>query len=351
MKNVAIARVSALTPGNFWDRSICELAIEASAPIVAEVKVDALFVAASCALLVQRQADFGAIVADRLGLKPSISMSLDAGDISGAAALHAAWMSVRCGLCESALVVAAAKVSDLSEGERLGLMDCTLDQEADVGRGLDFASQAGLLAGHYCSVRGEDSRAFVQISANNHSAWARHTEGPEVTAAELWRDLVVAPPLVRSDFSQLLDGACAVLLTANDRSAVATIDAIATASDVAAIWDRPNPLAFGAVSEAVGSALGGKAVPRWLEIDTAASVAQLLSERVVEAMAAKDDSSRTVNRFGGTQGRGRVFGASPLYLLADIVEPEPPDSRALVLSVAGLGTRAYAAHVLPRGAA
>jgi acetyl-CoA acetyltransferase len=346
MRNVFIARTNALQPANYWDRTVGDLAIDAAAPIVSDFEVQSVFAGVSEASAAQ--ADFAAIVADRLGLNTRISLTLDAADISGAAALYAAWIHVRFGLCETALVVAAAKLSDLSEAERLASMDRSLDQEVEVGSGLGFASQAGLLASYYCSVRGKDASAFAEASAANYAAWAKYSDGTAVTAPELRRDLVVAPPLVRSDFAQLLDGACAVLLTAEDNTRHPVLDSVATAGDVVALWERREPLAFRAVADAAASALKGRSIPKWIEIDAAASVVQLLSQ---DALFPKQNGAAVaINLAGGSQGRGRVLGASPLYQLADAVNVRPPRPNLLALSVAGLGSRACAAHISRRDA-
>ena len=348
MRSVAIAQVNALTPSSYWDRSLSELALSASAPVVSGVKVDSVFAAASAPSLVQGQADFAAIVADRLGLRPRVSLGFDSADVSGAAALYAAWLHVSVGVCDAALVVAAAKSSDLAESERLALMNATLDQEAEAAEGVDFASQAGLLAALYCVERARDSSIFTDVSALNYAAWAKHTEGGSLSGAELRRDLVVAPPLVRSDFAQLLDGACAVLLVSNGNEGSVLLESVATATDVVSVWERPDALSFRAVADAAASALKGEAMPLWLEFDTAASVVQILSE---EALQLSDRSRHSVNLLGGTQGRGRVLGASPLYQLADAVNVKPPYSHLLAVSVGGLASRAYAAHIVRRDGA
>ena len=348
MRTVAIAQVNALTPSNYWNQSLSELALSASAPVLAGVKVDSVFAAASAPSLVQGQADFASIVSDRLGLRPRISLGFDAADVSGAAALYAAWFHVSAGTSDAALVVAAAKVSDLAESERHALMNASLDREAEAAEGVDFASQAGLLAALYCSERTKDSSVFTEISASNYAAWSRHTDGVSLSGADLRRDLVVAPPLVRSDFAQLLDGACAVLLVSEVDDSSVLLDSVATATDVVSVWERPDALSFRAVADAAAAALKGEAIPRWLEFDTAASVVQILSE---EALQLSDRSRYSMNLLGGTQGRGRVLGASPLYQLADAVNVKPPYSHLLAVSVGGLASRAYAAHIVRRDGA
>ena len=348
MREVAIARANALTPSSYWDQSLGELSLAASESIVSREKVDSVFVACWAPSLIQGQADFASIVADRLGLRPKIALGFDAADVSGAAALYAAWLHVGLGVCDAALVVGAAKPSDLSESDRLGLMNSTLDREADGDERADFASQAGLVAAFYCAQREKDASLFVETSAANYAAWAKHTDGVSLSGAELRRDLVVAPPLVRSDFAQLLDGACAVLLTPRKSDSTAVLLRVAMATDVVSVWERANPLAFRAVADAVSGALNGAPMPRWLEFDTAASVVQTLSQ---DALNASDGNKYAVNLVGGSQGRGRVLGASPLYQIADAVSLNPPYSHVLAVSVGGLASRAYAAHILRGDAA
>jgi hypothetical protein len=215
-------------------------------------------------------------------------------------------------------------------------MDRALDQDAEVSAGLTFASQAGLLAARYCRTREKDIGIFAETVARNLSAWARRGGKSAVTAAELRRDLSVAPPLARSDFAQLLDGAAAVLLVAGKTDGSWTIANLGSAVDTVALWERKDPLAFAAVESAISS-IGD--IPDWLEIDAAASVVQVLIEDTVRRVAKTQPT--LINACGGSQGRGRVLGASLLYQLQDIVEHEGSSS-ALALSTAGLASRAVA---------
>src|SRR5262249_19085285 len=139
---------------------------------------------------------------------------------------------------------------------------------------------AGLLAARYCRVRGGSADSFAAITAANHSAWARYLGLSAITVAEIRRDLVVAPPLVRSDFAQLLDGAGAVLLGASAPPGSWSISTIGSGVDTVALWERTDPLAFAAVERAVSNALTSP-FPQWLELDAACTVAQRLSEDAV----------------------------------------------------------------------
>jgi acetyl-CoA acetyltransferase len=345
MTQVSIAGVHTLKPDNYWSASLGELALEAAAPLVPKEGVDTLICVAPSACLVQGQADFAAIVADRLCISPTSVLTLEASDASAASALQVAWQ-----LCAysggSALIVAAAKVSDLSEAERLALLDRSLDQEAELESGVTFAGQAGLLAARYCRMHGGDLETFAAITAANHTAWARHLGLSALSAAEIRRDLVVAPPLVRSDFAQLLDGAGAALLVADPRPEKWSIHAVGSGVDTVALWERSDPLAFVAVERAAAAAIASSPAPQWLELDVSSSVIQRLSEdAVLRVTKAKPD---LVNVRGGAQGRGRVWGGSVIYQLQDIFECGAPFSTSLIVSTAGLGSRAFAAQLVRR---
>lgn len=340
MRKVAASRFHALAPGNYWDKGFADLLSEAAAPAVRAVAIDAIF----CASNDRRQSDPAAIVADRLGLRPQLALSLDCADVSSAAALFVAWQHVRAGLCKQALVVGAAKVSDLSEAQRLALMDASLDQDADVARGIDFAAQAGLLAGHYCRARKRDAAIFAETTAANLVAWASMSKHHAPTAAEIRRDLLVAPPLVRSDFAQLLDGAAALVLSDIEDAGAprVAIDAMASGTDNISVWERKDPLAFEAVRAAISGLPDSADNMNWLEIDAGVSVAQILSEEALDRGNAKQSQT---NRRGGAQGRGRVPGVSTLYQLADICELASRGETALLLAVAGLGSHVFAARL------
>jgi len=342
MSRVAIAAAHVLEPGNFWDKGLADLLSEAAAPVVAAQPVDGIFCAATA--LPEHQADAAAIVADRLALDPKIALSFDCADVSGAAALYSAWLHVRSGACRHALVAGAAKVSDASEARRLSLMDSSLDAEA--ARGLDFTAQAGLLAGEYCRARGRDASVFAETAAANFAAWAAQSGRHAPTSAELRRDLPVAPPLVRSDFAQLLDGGCALVLSDIEscKSPRLCLDAMASATDVVSVWDRKDPLSFEAV-RAVLSRLPQGEHPDRLEIDAGVTIAQILCEEAIQAVHPEKSAAYSRNRRGGSQGRGRVFGSSSLYQLADIHEIAARGETALLLAVAGLGSHVFGARL------
>jgi acetyl-CoA acetyltransferase len=350
--------------------------------------VEALFVAAPAALLVDGQAHQGALFADRLGLAALPCYQLEAGDASGAAALHAAVAHIGAGLGRAALVLAVSKVSDRSERERAALMDSLIDREIEAPMGLSYQALCGLLADLYLSrhrLRPGDLAHVVAKNAANAIAGGDTFLPHAPSALEVRRDIPVAPPLVRSDFAPLFDSATALVVCeaglARDLAAAPVVEvaAIAAAGDATVVADRPDPLRLEAAARAVEGALargrawgaaasagrgGGLA---FLEVSSVCSILELLALESIGAgepgttpLSYKDGlgrigSAMVVNPGGGAQGRGHGFGASGLDQAREallqlagaagarqVADAARPGALALSLSLAGIGSQAFA---------
>ena len=385
MKTAALALERALPARHDWRRSAADLAVEVAGPLLDRAPmIDALFVAAPAGLLVDGQAHGGAVYADRLGVSRLPCMQLEAGDASGAAALHAAVAHVRAGLSRAALVLAVSKVSDRSERERAALLDALIDREIEAPLGLTYQALAGLMADLYVTRHGLKPGDLAQVVAKNAANAVAGGESflPHAPSAiEVRRDIPVAPPLVRSDFAPLMDTATAIVvadlpLARELCAAPVEIAAVTAAGDTTVIADRPDPLRLEAAARAVAAAreaagLGpdgsGGAALAALEVSSACSILEILaleSAGVTEPGTTparyKDGLGRAgsplvINPGGGAQGRGHGLGtagleqARELFLqlsgeagARQVPAAAAPDARALALCISGLGGHAYA---------
>lgn len=344
---VAITAVHCLEPGTDWSASATDLLVAAAEPILPP-RVDALFCAAGSFPLFQRQANAAAIACDRLSLRCP-AFTLDAGDLSVAIALCAAWQFVTAHPRSIALVLGAAKLSDFGENERISILDTLLDGEGYAGAGRpSFAAQAGLLAA--ALVRQDDlpPDTFATISAANYARWASGRGARSPTAAALAQDLVVAPPLVRSDFAALHDGAGALVLSSDpDALPLAMLAGTSAASDVVDVWDRPDPFNFSCVREAARLQCPDYR-PEWIEIDTFGSLAEHLTMRALDGLwpAVHGQEPMRRNTRGASQGRGRPFGVSTIYIVDDFCRAANAGESALLLAISGLGAAAVAARLV-----
>lgn len=377
MKPVGLALENALRPEHDWGRSAGDLAVQVAEPLLGRAPIDALFVAAPAGLLIDGQAAQGAVLADRLGLGRLPCYQLEAGDASGAAALHAAVAQVGAGLARSSLVLAVSKVSDRSERERAALLDALVDREVETPLGLTYQALCGLLADLYLQRHGlkpGDLAHVVAKNAANAVAIGESFLAHAPSAIEVRRDIPVAPPLVRSDFAPLFDTATALVVAEMPLARELTrhpveVAGLAAAGDVTVIADRPDPLRLEAVARAIAAATAGRGAEglAFLEVSSACSILELLAVESAglaapgtAALRYKDGLGRAgsplcINPGGGAQGRGHGFGSSGLeqareaLLQLGACDPKrqvaaaaQPGAAALSICLAGLGSQAYA---------
>lgn len=373
MKGVFLAGAGDVRPDQRWSESVGDLARAAAEPCLAAAgpRIDALVVAAAPGA----QAALAAVVADRLGLAGRVSVQqVELGDASGAAAVHAACAQVAAGLARCVLVVGVAKVSDLSERERTTYLDALIDQDAEAPLGLTYQALAGVLADLYLTRHGLKGGALAHVTAKNAAA---ATAGGETfwshapTAAELVRDLPVAPPLLRSDFAPILDGATCVLVADEATARELTphpvaIVGLGAATDLSVVADRAAPLSLPAVAGATKVALERAGVARdalaFWELSSACTILETLAGESLGLAAAggygarcKEGLAVPVNPSGGAQGRGFVIGTCGVAQAREaflqlgagaggrqVAAAQAQGASAASVSLGGLGTVAFA---------
>lgn len=371
---------NALAPAHAFGRSAADLAREVAGPLTERAPIDALFVAAPAALAIDGQAHQGALFADRLGLAGMPCYQLEAGDASGAAALHAACAHVRAGLSRAVLVLAVSKVSDRSERERAALCDALIDREVEAPRGLTYQALCGLLADLYLQRHQQKRGDLAHVVAKNaaNAVTGGETFLPHAPSAlEVRRDIPVAPPLVRSDFAPLFDSAVAVVVAeaslAGELCAQPVeVAAQSAAGDLTVVADRTDPLHLEAAARATGAALsaaglGGPAELAAIEVSSACSILEVLaleSAGVTEPGTTlgryKDGAGRLgsdliINPGGGAQGRGHGLGAAGLEQAREALMQlsgtagarqvdgaDRAGASMLSLCLAGVGSQAFA---------
>jgi len=366
MKEVYITAVSEHKRGNLWRQDSCSLALAVCEPLLSH-SPHGLFVASpSCALL-DKQANYAALFADRLGLtKDCLVHQFNNGDIAGASALSSACAFIQAGWIDSALVLGVAKVSDWEDNRRYLLANQHLDTDIEYQLGLDYLSLNGLLANHYLNHYQLSPAIFHHLVAKNHSNACRgsatYLSYPALTE-ELARDLQAAPPLGRNDIAPLLDGAVALIVTANTNGKEAiALTSIGYGNDIVAMADRENILSFNSVKQACQNLNPSDFF--LFEIENATSILEVIA---MESLGLAKPGSATefytnggglaeknpiINSRGGQQGLGNLFGITALEhsLVAfeqlngkasDYQLSFPPNAKILSLCLSGLGYQSY----------
>ena len=298
MEKVYIAGIGQTEVGELWERSLESLSAEAILGALRDAgrpKVDALYVGNLLASAVSMQANLGAKIAGNSGLIGLETITAEAGEASGAAALRLGYLAVKSGYVRTALVVGVEKFTDSVGSGSEGMVAQSTDYDFEAMQGLTPLGQAGLLMARYLD--------------------SYHPQ----------REAMGALLLLTSDEE----------ISKMAGKTTIEIKASCSAIDALALHDRPDALAFSAVTISTQKALA-KAGVEWKEIDLfevwdAFSIYGLLS---VEAcgLSARGDGWRWLKEedhspkgelplvtMGGNKARGYPLGAAGVYQAVEAV--------------------------------
>lgn len=167
-----------------------------------------LTVSASSDMLEGRSFNF-VLGLEALGTYPAVNESHL--EMDGAWAAYYAWLRLLAGDCDSALVVAWGKSS---EGSLHHVLNTQLDPFCLAPLGLDHVATAALQADAYLARTAAPVEALDEVVARSRAAAARN---PRLAAmGDGQPDVPVASPLWRRHCPPVTDGACAIVLAAEE---------------------------------------------------------------------------------------------------------------------------------------
>jgi acetyl-CoA C-acetyltransferase len=381
MSEVFIAGIGMTPVGEHWELSLSNLsarAILAAIKDAGNIKPQALYVGNLLASAISGQANLGTLITDNAGLGYIETFTAEAGEASGAAALHMGYLAVKSGYVESALVVGLEKYTDMVGAEVEGLLSQSMDYDFEATEGLTPSGQAGLLMSRYMESCHAPREAFASLpllahtnAVNNPNAMYRKT----ITLEAYNRAPMIAHPLNLFDAAPYADGAAAVLLV-NENSArshnLVRIAASNVVADALALHDRPDPLAFSAVTLSVQKALAQSEL-EWdavdlLELWDAFSIYGILT---IEAcgLAARGEGWRWLQdhdlssegqlpllTLGGNKARGFPIAAAGVYQAVEAAmqlrgsagENQVPGAKTALIQAMGGPASTVITHVLKK---
>jgi len=253
--------------GEFWDQSLENLSAQAIRQALADagdVSIDAMYVGNLLASAASGQANLGPKIADNAGLHGIEALTVEAGEASGAAALRMAFFALRSGFVRTALVVGVEKYTDMVGSGMEAILAHSGDYDFEGMQGLTPSGQAGLLMRRYLDLYQPERAALgvlpILAHANgvhNPNAMYRRAISNETYAGAA----MVSNPLNVFDSAPYADGAAALILTADAElaekrgGAKIVVAAGNTTADALALHDRPEALAFSAVTLSLHKAL------------------------------------------------------------------------------------------------
>lgn len=344
---VYIAGCGATPVGEYWELSLANLSARAMLAAIREaggMRPQALYVGNLMASSLSEQANLGVKLADNAGLGGVETVTAEAGEASGAAALRLGYLAVRSGYVQSALVVGVEKVTDMVSPQVEAVLAQSCDFDFEAMQGLTPNGLAGLLMRRYMEMYDVPREAFGRLPLLAH-AHAAHNANAMFRKAISMETYLRAPlgcdPLNLYDTAPYADGAAAVLLvnesylpSLKDAEPI-RVAASSAASDALALHDRPEPLAFEAAGLSARQALS-KAGLDWQNMDIfelwdETSIYGLLSLEAcgfaargqaggwLAKLEAKPAGRPALLTMGGNKGRGFPPGAAGVYQAVEAV--------------------------------
>jgi acetyl-CoA C-acetyltransferase len=381
MTNVSIIGVGKTDVGEHWQTSLRHLAwyaIEGALDDAATTEVDAIFVGNMLASSLSHQDHLGALVADFAGLRGTESVTVEAADASGGAAMRQAVLAVESGLVETALVVGVEKVTDETGAAVVSAMASGLDADYEAVHGQTLAGAAALMMRRYLHEYGVGVDDFAGFSVNAHANGALNPMAMfrnQLRADRFASGPAVATPVTLFDMAPTGDGAAAIVLTTRERAMdmvpqPVRVAGSALATDTIGLHDRRDLLWLEAAARSAEAALAQAGLaPEDVDLFELHDSFTILAALSLEAagfaprgegwkLARDGDITRTgripISTMGGLKARGHAVGATGAYQIVEVVQQlrgqagdcQIPNARiGLAQSLAMTGATA-ATHVL-----
>jgi acetyl-CoA C-acetyltransferase len=344
--DVIIAGVGITPVGEHWDVSLRDLALSAISAASSDggrLAPQALYVANTLAPVLSGQSQLGALLADFAGLSGVEAVTVEAAGASGGAALRQAFLAIRSGAIDTALVIGVEKVSDQIGTALQSALSAAQDSDYESIQGVTPTALAALLMRRYLHETGAPPDALAGFSlvahangALNPNAMYRRAIKPEDYA----RAGMISEPVNMYDAAPVADGAAALLLARADtlppdqshpRVRIAG-SSLATAP--VALHDRSDPLALEAARKSAVQAYQRAGIePAAIDLFELHDLFSIYAPLVLEAAGFADPGQGwklaadgmislqgqiPVLTFGGSKARGDTGGATGVYQVAEV---------------------------------
>lgn len=212
--------------GELWDRSLRDITVEAGLKAVESAglrtkDLDIIYAGNSLGGIISKQEHLGALIADHAGLSgediPAIK--IEASTASGAAAIHQAYMALKSGEIDVAMVIGAEKMTELYGNEMIDITSSILDREWESFVGGTPAAMAALSARLYMetfNVRRED---LAKISINDHENASMNPVSHfknKLSMKGALNSVWISEPLSLMDCAPMSDGASGIIMASEN---------------------------------------------------------------------------------------------------------------------------------------
>ncbi len=348
MREVAVLGVGQTRIAEHWDKSLKELAGEATIQAMIQggiEQVDAIFIGNMMSSMANKQQHLGAYIADWVGSRGSEAFRLESACSSGAAAFRAAVLAIASGEMEIAIAAGVEKMTDSPTAEITSALATAADADWEVSQGVSFVALNALIMQRYMHEYKWKKVDFANFSINAHQNALNNPNARlkmAITREQFENSPIVCDPINLLDASPMGDGAAAIVLvpyenissTANH--SVVRVAGSSAASDTITIQARKDPLWLKAAElsskQAYAQAGIGPTQVDLFEYHDAFTIMAALSLEAsgfVERgqgprMALENEIALNgrlpVATMGGLKARGHPVGATGLYQILEVVQ-------------------------------
>ncbi|MBI3109473.1 thiolase domain-containing protein [Candidatus Daviesbacteria bacterium] len=326
--------------GELWNKSLLDLALEASLEAINESRltnhgIDAVYVANMIYGKVANQDHLGALVASNLGIKGA-SFRIEGACASGGLAVHLAIQSLMAGTYKNVLVVGAEKMTDVSVGEiTSSLMGAGSEAEREAG--LTFPGLYALMAKAHMQKYGTTREQLASVSIKNHFHASLNDKAQfpyEVSLDQVLESACICTPFTLFDASPITDGAGAVVLSSDSTGPGVSITGSAVATDSVDLAQRKSLTEITATKEASQKALKQAGVEikdiQVAEVHDCFTIAEILAMedlefcqkgeggKYISSGHTKLGGKMPVNTSGGLKACGHPVGATGVKQIVEI---------------------------------
>ena len=348
MREVAVLGIGQTRVEEHWDKSLRELAGEAVLAAMEDAHlpaVDAIYVGNMMSGSANKQQHLGAYIADWVGMRYAEALRIEAACSSAAATFRTAVMAVASGEVDSAMAVAAEKMTDSPTDEVTAQLATAADADWELDQGVSFVALNALAMRRYMHEYGWKHEDFANFSINAHANGAHNPNArfQEPISRETYLKAgMVCDPINLMDASPMGDGAAALIIIPLERAPiipgrpVIQVLGSGAATDTIALQNRPDALWLKAaeISAKQAYAMAG-ITPQDVdvfEVHDAFTIMAALSleacgfaERGQGVRLALDNEIIPTGKVpiatrGGLKARGHPVGATGLYQLVEVVQ-------------------------------
>lgn len=328
--------------GEMWQKSLLDLAFEASTEAIKDAQIDtgeidAIFISNMLIGKIAGQDHLGAVIASSLGLNCA-AFRVEGACASGGLAVHLAIQTLMAGNYKNVLVVGAEKMTDASTSQiTWALMGASSSQERKAG--LTFPALYALLACAHMQKYGTTREQLAQVAVKNHSHAALNPKAHypfKITLEQVLNSSSVSYPISLLDCSPITDGAAAVVLSSQTHSSGVYISGSAVATDNIDLSQRDSLTELKATQLACESALNQAGVEiddiKIAEVHDCFTIAEILAMEDL-GFCQKGEGGKfiaegntqlggkcPVNTSGGLKACGHPVGATGVKQIIEITQ-------------------------------